>query len=263
MGVECRFKGVASEIWQGDALQVAKLVPDDSCTLAIVDGPYAMGIGPAWDSMTVDELPEWYAPHLAEVDRILQPSATLYVWNRAPGWAALHPHLLAAGWVFRSLIHWPKLDSRALMGARPGGVKYWVDLTEVCGFYVRGSPRPWFKCPTGIGNIWQHQRIQRGDRLTGSDGRKIHACQKPVLFARRMLESSMRPGETAWVPFGGTCREALAAELIAKANPDEARRVIVAEINADGPDYIGAAVRQIRGQGNRPATDGQVGLFAV
>lgn len=376
MSATKRFEGLASEIWEGDALEVAKRLPDGSCSLAILDGPYAMNIGPAWDQMKVTDLPTWYAPHLAEVDRVCAASASLYIWNTAEGWATLHPYILADGWVFRSLIHWVKPDGTK-KAAVPGGARLWVDTTEVCGFYqreawapntcegqeigyaagrddrnwvrpwlkqewteagltmreadtalgtngmaghyfnpsqwslptweafqklafyakqhgrLRARPyfvledmvdlrasydhlraeydhlraeyeqsRPYFSCPWGVGNVWTAKSVRGADRLRDADGVKIHACQKPVLFARRMLESSMRPGETAWVPFGGTCREALAAELIAKANPDEARRVIVAELNADGPDYIGAAVRQIRGQGNKPATDGQVGLFA-
>jgi len=342
-----------------------------------------MNIGPDWDRLEVSDLPSWYAPHLAEVDRVCAASASLYVWNTAEGWAALHPHILADGWVFRSLIHWVKPASAAMKYAHENGARMWVDTTEVCGFYQREAwapgtcagqeigyaagrddrnwvrpwlkqewteagltmrqadaalgtngmaghyfnpsqwslptweayqklaayaqdhgkrrsrpyfvlqqmadlrasydhlreeydhlreeydhlreeyeaSRPYFSCPWGVGNVWTTNSVKGKDRLRDELGGTIHACQKPVLFARRMLEASMRPGEVCWVPFGGTCREALAAELIAKANPDEARQVITAELNMDGPDYIGAAIRQITGKGKRTNTEGQAGLF--
>jgi hypothetical protein len=51
-----------------------------------------------------------------------------------------------------------------------------------------------------------------------------------------------------WVPFGGTLRELVAAERIARADPAEARRVVTCEINADGRDYIGAALEQVEGR---------------
>jgi hypothetical protein len=50
------------------------------------------------------------------------------------------------------------------------------------------------------------------------------------------------------VPFGGTLRELVAAERIARADPGEARRVVTCEINADGRDYIGAALEQVEGR---------------
>jgi DNA modification methylase len=87
----------------------------------------------------------------------------------------------------------------------------------------------------------------------------LHPCQKPLLFAERIIRASSRPGDTVWVPFGGTLRELVAAEQMARAEPGEARRVLTCELNADGVDYIGPAVAQADGRGM--LAPGQVGLF--
>jgi len=387
MELKYRSPLTGSEVWQGDARQVAAQLPDDSCTLAILDGPYAMQKA-EWDRLRVADLPEWYRPHLEDVDRICAPSASLYFWNTADGWAAVHPLLLSMGWTFRALIVWDKTVAHMAGRVDTVGLRTWFDITEVCGFYQReawapstcagseiayaagaddrnwirpwlceewkaaglkrseadramgtngmaghyfgasqwglptweayqamaayaaehGAPRdrpylvhadywpgdgdhlratydhlratydhlraeydhlraeyeasrPAFTCPLGVGNVWTAPTVAGADRLRSEDGATLHPCQKPVLFAERMIRASTRPGETVWAPFGGTLREAVAAEQIARAEPAEARRVITSELNLDGVDYIGPALRQMQGKGTLRAPAKQLGLW--
>jgi hypothetical protein len=123
------------------------------------------------------------------------------------------------------------------------------------------ASRPAFTCPHGVGNVWTHGPVAGNDRLRDDANGTLHPCQKPLAFAERMIRASSRPGESVWVPFGGTLREAVAAERIARADRDEARRVITAELNQDGVDYIGPALRQMQGMGTRKVDPKQVGLF--
>ena len=136
MELKYRSPLTGSEVWQGDARQVAAQLPDDSCTLAILDGPYAMQKA-EWDRLRVADLPEWYRPHLEDVDRICAPSASLYFWNTADGWATVHPLLLSMGWTFRALIVWDKTIAHMAGRVDTAGMRTWVDITEVCGFYQR------------------------------------------------------------------------------------------------------------------------------
>jgi site-specific DNA-methyltransferase (adenine-specific) len=125
-----------SQVWQGDARQVAANLPDDCASLAILDGPYGMHKA-AWDRLAVDELPEWYRPHLQDVDRLLAPSASLYFWNTAAGWAAVHPMILSMGWTFRALVTWDKTVAHMAGRVSMSEIRTWFDVTEVCGFYHR------------------------------------------------------------------------------------------------------------------------------
>jgi site-specific DNA-methyltransferase (adenine-specific) len=110
------------------------------------------------------------------------------------------------------------------------------------------ASRPAFTCPHGVSNVWTHTQVTGDERLRGIDGDTLHQCQKPIAFAERIIRASTRPGEHVWVPFGGTCREAVAAEWMARREPDEARQVVTCEIDQDGRDYLGAVVRQMEGK---------------
>ena len=123
------------------------------------------------------------------------------------------------------------------------------------------ASRPPFDCPLGVGNVWTHPTVAGPKRLRAEDGSTLHPCQKPLLFAERMIRASSRPGDTVWAPFGGTIREAVAAEQIARSNPEEARRVITAELNQDGRAYLGPSIRQLRGLGTRRVDPRQGQLF--
>jgi hypothetical protein len=312
-------------IHEADALQVATTYPANHFTLAILDGPYAMNKA-EWDRLKVDDLPRWYRPHLEAADRILAPSASLYLWNTAEGWATLHPLMVSMGWAFQGLIVWEKGPGREDKGYQT--MRGWPCRTEVCGFYhrvgivqdcarvssdigdsaaaravgcdprlpalwrgwpgVHGSCWPsrgqwlkyaaaagrsdgeqiWrqrgppaFNCPAAVGNVWSHGHVKGAERIRSLDGSALHPCQKPILFADRMIRASTRPGERVWVPFGGTCREAIAADRIRRSGPADAREVVTCELNQDGPDYLDPVVRILNGEGSRPADPRQVALL--
>jgi hypothetical protein len=122
------------------------------------------------------------------------------------------------------------------------------------------AARPPFTAPMGLGNVWRALTVAGPERLRAPDGSTLHPCQKPLAFAERMLRASTRPGDTVWVPFGGTLREVVAAEHIARRDPVEARRVIACELNADGVDYIGPALAQAEGRSllDVPPTQGRL-----
>lgn len=245
-----------SEVYEADARLVAQTLPAGSVTCSILDGPYGMAKA-EWDRIprggSLGVLYKW---HLDDVGRLSAPSSSLYLWNTSAGWAELHPLILAQGWTFRSLIVWHKPDP--VSGVGWATATCWLNNHEVCGFYTRGEP-PY--TPPGAGHyaVWtqslkglsleqikadhKEQHRARGVNILPA----LHPCQKPLLFAERMIRASTRPGDTVWVPFGGTLREMVAAERIARAKPAEARRVISCELNADGVDYIGPAIAQAQG----------------
>ena len=166
------------------------------------------------------------------------------------------------------MIVWDKMTPPSLIGWRAASA--WCESTEVCGFYTRGDPV--FAMPEPLGTVWQvstkalslealRQNVLIPARFKERNdiNAALHPCQKPLLFAERMIRASTRPGDTVWVPFGGTLREMVAAERMARGKPGEARRVISCELNLDGVDYIGPAVAQA--QGLPTQTTGQADLF--
>ena len=373
MSARAVFDRNGVSVWKGDAREVAASQEAGSFSLAIVDGPYALGKA-EWDSMATQDLPEWYAPHLEDLDRLCGPSASLYLWNEEEGWAVLHPHLLAMGWRFRCLITWDKTMARWAGAIDTHSLRSYPITTEVCGFYQRddlgqspgagaevayaagadprnwvriwmaeewkaagltlrdankamgtatmaghyfvpsqwslptweafqklaqfaqwnGPPRdrPWmvhpsvwpdgghrdtwehlrdgftrlleewdhlreeyearrpvFNCPMGVSNVWTARMVQGPERLRHPDGSSLHPCQKPLEFSTRMILASSRPGERVWVPFGGTCREAVAAQVLRRRDPSQAREVVTAELDQDGRGYLDAVVPVLEREG--------------
>lgn len=256
------------QIHHARAEDVYPTIPDGAATLLISDGPYAMGIAD-WDRMKVADLPAFYRPHIAAWGRFMAPSASVYLWNTAGGWAAIHPEMLAAGWTFRGLIVWDKRTGASVISNQSASA--WPEITEACGFYQKD--KPYFANSERLTNVWQMASTAYADEkirhetetLKAAHGLEwaapLHPCQKPLLFAERMVRASSRPGDLVVAPFGGTCREAVAIERMAREEPAEARRYIVSEMDTDGKDYIGHAVAQIRGDELPGRRGGQLSLF--
>ena len=329
-------------IWEGDWTHAPL---EGGYTMAEVDGPFGMKKA-AWDRMNIDGLADWYAPHLARLTSLMAPSATVYLWNTAEGWARLDPVMRGLGWGFSSLVVWYKPNGQAQKSPSATG---WPDVTEVCGVYLRhpdfasiirreresrglsasdlaekvvGSRsgavwnwedgtrhpteenwvamwqalnesgplwvlphcprwslqltqtvrratdaetraeyqllRPPFQRKPDDTNLWTHPQVSGAERLTGPDGQALHPCQKPLLFAERMVQASTRPGDRVLVPFGGTCRIATYLERLRRMEPENARYHDTCELNADGKDYLGAVLGRI---GEDTGKAGQQRLF--
>jgi site-specific DNA-methyltransferase (adenine-specific) len=123
-------------IYEARAEDVYPLLTPGSVSLVHSDGPYAMKIA-AWDRMKVSDLAAWYAPHIEAWGRLCAPSASIYHWGTAEGWAAVHPEYLRQGWTFRALITWDKGLGFLAGKCDVEGTRTWPTVTEVCGFYQR------------------------------------------------------------------------------------------------------------------------------
>jgi DNA modification methylase len=255
-----------SQVFEADALDVARTLPEGAATLAILDGPYGMGKA-AWDRIPRGgSLADLYAPHFDALGRVCAPSASLYVWNTAAGWAELHPHILARGWTFKTMLVWDRAQTPASFNP----YILWPNVSEFCGYYTRGTPAQERQKEVNT-NIWRmsHAGYQSETLRTPGPSKvsglylsnALHPCQKPLLFAERMISASSRPSDTVWVPFGGTLRELVAAEHMARADATKARKVITCELNADGVDYIGPAIAQAGGPPLATPGNAQISLF--
>jgi DNA modification methylase len=235
--------------------------------MAEVDGPYALGKA-AWDRMNIDGLADWYRPHLERLTGLMAPSSSVYLWNTAEGWARLDPEMRRLGWEFRTLIVWDKRTPPSMLGWRT--IRTWPDQIEVCGFYQRG--RPHFALTECMGSVWdfsvkalslEQEKAPEQVRHRGSEGdvfSALHPCQKPLLFAERMVQASTRPGDRILVPFGGTCRIATYLERLSRTHPEEMRRHDTAELNQDGKDYLSAVLGRM---GEDTGKAGQMALFGA
>ncbi len=124
-------------IHRADAMSIYPEIPDGSVRLVISDGPYAMRKAD-WDMMSLDDLVDFYRPHVEAWTQKCMPSASVYIWGTSEGWARLDPLMREHGWTFRTLIVWYKPNHQAQLQSIDGA-RQWDDMIEVCGFYQRNE----------------------------------------------------------------------------------------------------------------------------
>ena len=134
--MEPYLKTDTATLYHARAEEVYPHIEPGSVSMVWGDGPYALGKG-EWDKMGMDGLADWYAPHIEAWGRVCAPSATVYLWNTAEGWARIDPVMRAAGWTFRALITWDKGIASLAGRIDTESLQTWPDTTEVCGFYQR------------------------------------------------------------------------------------------------------------------------------
>ena len=153
----------------GDALEVARSLPDNSINLIVTDPPYYRVKGEWWDRQwdTADGFLAWLGEHLAEWQRVLKPNGSLYVfasprmaarvevevgkrfevlnrirWIKEDGW-----HNKAQPEALRSFLSpWEKSSSRALRRGqhRQGEAKlYQLRKATSCAVRVQCCGRIW------------------------------------------------------------------------------------------------------------------------
>lgn len=104
--------------------------------LIISDGAYGVG-GFHGDPRTVDELCEWYEPHIKAWSIFSKPSTTLWFWNTEVGWASVHNLLVENGWKYEFTNVWNKGIGHIAGNVNSKTIRRFPVVTEVCVVYTR------------------------------------------------------------------------------------------------------------------------------
>ena len=123
----------------GDAADVYPSWPAPD--MIISDGAYGVGGFPG-DTLTVDDLVDWYRPHVDGWSKRSQPSTTLWFWNTEQGWCTVHPLLLEHGWQYEQTIIWDKGIEHIAGNSNSKTLRRFPVVTEVCVFYSRRVELP-------------------------------------------------------------------------------------------------------------------------
>lgn len=105
-------------------------------TTIVSDGAYGTGSFPG-EPDDVDEIPEWYEPHIEAWSEHATPRTTLWFWNTEEGWAEVHPLLEEHGWEFRGCNIWNKGMSHIAGNSNTQRLRKFPQVTEVCVHYVK------------------------------------------------------------------------------------------------------------------------------
>lgn len=120
----------------------------------ISDGAYGVR-GFHGDTIGVDDLTEWYRPHVAAWEAAATPATTLWFWNTEIGWATVHPLLVAHGWEYVQTITWDKGISHVAGNVNGKTIRRFPVVSEVSVLYQRRfmidtvdgpmSPKVWLR----------------------------------------------------------------------------------------------------------------------
>lgn len=121
-------------VFNDDALNLYK--DWASPTVIISDGPYGISGYPG-DLKTVNNLRNWYKPHIIEWTKKATPATTLWFWNTELGWASVHEEFINHGWEFVNCHIWDKGMEHIAGNANTKTLRKLPVVTEVCVQYVK------------------------------------------------------------------------------------------------------------------------------
>lgn len=135
---EKRALGNAS-IENANALSCYSTWPAANCIIS--DGPYGLGTG-SGEPKGLDELANWYAPHIAAWNAHSAANCTLWFWTTHESWVALHPLLEQLGWDCQDVCTWDKGLAHNAGRCNPKTIRTVPEVTEISVRYTKKSLLP-------------------------------------------------------------------------------------------------------------------------
>ena len=156
-------------LYNGDALEVLRTLPDASVGLVLTDPPYNIGKA-SWDK--IDNYTSWCIEWLQECQRILKPNGVLYMWHN--DMAQIAPLMVEiekrTDLAFISFCIWDKGESwraQSWKNRDPDSdtaLRSWFNTCEYCLHY--------FNAPKEADGSWKHTGL---DRINSNP-----ECYKPI-----------------------------------------------------------------------------------
>jgi len=226
-------------IYTGDAMELAKAIPDGSADVALVDPPYGVSWRCAWRtaSQRFDAIPgddEINTNWLKDLYRVLKPISAAFIFTR---WDVMQDWRLAIeseGFTVKNCIVWDKgfHGCGDLFGA-------FAPQHEMALFAVKGKFRLHKRLPDVV-------RVNRVN-----PNALVHPAQKPVGLMAHLLEASASRGNLVvdWFSGSGTvqvaCKQLGRSYLAFEIDPATAEMARERVRNTQPPLFVASAPRQL------------------
>ena len=155
-------------MFQGDAIEILKTIPDHSVDLVLTDPPYNIGVQSQragqktinqWD--VIPDYINWCVQWITECQRVLKPNGVLYFWHNDIAQCAqlLEQIRLRTDLELISFCIWDKGDSyraQSWQNRKPGGdtaLRSWFNVCEYCFHF--------FNAPKSAEAHWKHTGLDR------------------------------------------------------------------------------------------------------
>lgn len=146
-------------LYRGDALNAYASWPTP--TTIVSDGAYGVR-GFHGDTVGVENLVEWYKPHVAAWSESSHPSTTLWFWNTEVGWATVHPLLVEYGWDYVQTITWDKGISHIAGNVNGKTIRQFPVVSEICVLYQRRFTIASSDGPLSVKQWLRHEWLRSG-----------------------------------------------------------------------------------------------------
>lgn len=211
-------------IMHGDSIALMNSLPEKSVDMIFADPPYNMQLGGSLlrpDNSLVDAVDDdWdkFADFKAYDDftiawmkaakRVLKDNGTLWVIGSYHNIFRVGNTLQNLGfWVLNDIV-WvkanpmPNFNGTRFCNAHETLI--WCSKGPQAKYTFNYEAMKMFNDDKQMRSDWSLPICQKGERLKGSDGKKLHTTQKPESLLYRILMTCTRPGDIVLDPFFGT-----------------------------------------------------------
>jgi site-specific DNA-methyltransferase (adenine-specific) len=211
---------------RGDSISTLPLFPDESVDLIFADPPYRLSNGGfscqsgrralvnkgTWDAArTHEEDHEWNLTWLAECQRILKPTGSLWVSGTQHVIYSLGFALQTLGYHLLNTVTWLKPNASPNLSCR-----FFTHSSEILIWASPHRQTPLqhtfnyhtMKTENGgkqMRDVWEIPVPPQSEKLLGK-----HPTQKPLRLMRRIVAASTNPGDLVLDPFAGSCSTGVA-----------------------------------------------------
>jgi site-specific DNA-methyltransferase (adenine-specific) len=221
-----------------DVFETLPLLPDSFVDLLIIDPPYNLNKdfnGRRFSSMSVDRYAEWIDRWLAQLVRLLKPTASVYICS---DWrSSSSVHIVASKYLkIRNRITWEREKGR-------GALRNWKNCSEDIWFCTvsdtytfnvndvklkrrviapytldNGKPKGWEQTNSGKfrlthpSNLWTDITVPFWSMPENTD----HPTQKPEKLIAKLVLASSNPGDVVLDPFLGSGTTSVVAKKLGR-----------------------------------------------
>jgi modification methylase len=221
-----RYDPASNWVIAGDCRAVLADLPSASVDLIFADPPYFLqlrqelrrpnntvvdAVDDAWDRFSgFGEYDRFTHEWLAACRRVLKPTGTLWVIGTYHNIYRVGAVLQDLGyWVLNSVI-WEKANPtphfRGVRLCNAHEELIWATRSqrESKGYTFNYHDLKAHNGGKQMRSVWRFPICSGGERLKGSDGRKLHNTQKPFSLVDRIVRGCSLPGDLVLDPFAGT-----------------------------------------------------------
>jgi len=213
-----------NKIHNGDCIEILKKMPDDSVDLIFADPPYFMqtegelirpegskfaGVDDKWDKFAgYNEYDKFCFEWLNECKRVLKKDGSIWV-------IGAFQNIYRMGFIMQNLGYWILNDviwSKPNAAPNFAGTRFqnshetllWCTKDKNAKYTFNYKTMKHLNGAKQDKSIWDIGICIGGERLKGTDGKKVHSTQKPEKLLYKIILSSSKPEDIVLDPFFGT-----------------------------------------------------------